>query len=128
MVAKAGVPLVHVPPAVASVRVVLVPGHTIGVPAIGCGSGLTVTCVTVWQPPAVSVNVIFELPAATPVTVPVVDPIVATAGVELLHVPAPLASVSVIADPMHTGTLPDGVTGVWFTVTTFVTVVPQVAK
>jgi len=39
-----------------------------------------------------------EVPAATPVTVPV-EPIVATAGLALLHVPPDVMSVSVRVDP-----------------------------
>jgi hypothetical protein len=49
-VAFAGLLLVHMPPAVPSLRVVLLPTHTLGVPAIGTGDELTVTTVAVAQP------------------------------------------------------------------------------
>ena len=45
------VPLLHVPPAVASVSVVVaVPGHIESVPPIAAGNGLTVTTVVAIQP------------------------------------------------------------------------------
>ena len=40
-----------------------------------------------------------------PVTIPVVDPIVATPGVVLLHVPPPVLFVSVIVSPTQIGSL-----------------------
>ena len=42
------------------------------------------------------------MPAATPVTMPLVDPIVARVVLPLSHVPPPMASVNVIVEPMHT--------------------------
>ena len=41
------------------------------------------------------------LPVATPVTIPLADPIVATPGVLLDQRPPPVASVSVIVAPTH---------------------------
>lgn len=43
IVATAGVPLLHVPPAVASVSVVVLPIQTLAEPAIAAGIGFTVT-------------------------------------------------------------------------------------
>ena len=43
MVATADVPEVHMPPGVGSLRVVLVPRHRSSVPAMGAGTGFTVT-------------------------------------------------------------------------------------
>jgi hypothetical protein len=42
--------LLHVPPPVRSVRVVVVPGHRLALPDIIPGSGLTVTIVVTVQP------------------------------------------------------------------------------
>jgi len=55
MVIMAEVPLVHVPPAVASVYVVNAPTHMVGDPPIGAGKGFTVTALCFEQPPAVRV-------------------------------------------------------------------------
>ena len=49
-VASAVLLLVHAPPPVALVRVVVRPIHTFGVPLMDAGSGLTVTGVVVIQP------------------------------------------------------------------------------
>ena len=49
-VAFAGLLLVHIPPAVPSLSVVVPPTHTLGVPPIGTGDELTVTTVAVEQP------------------------------------------------------------------------------
>ena len=50
MVATAGVALLHVPPAVALLSVVVEPTHTLVTPVITAGSGLTVTVVVTAQP------------------------------------------------------------------------------
>ena len=50
IVATAGVALLHVPPAVASARVVVEAWHTVVVPVITAGNGLTVTVVVTKQP------------------------------------------------------------------------------
>ena len=42
------------------------------------------------------------MPAATPVTIPVDMPIVATAGLLLDHIPPVVASVCTTVDPTHT--------------------------
>jgi hypothetical protein len=47
-----------------------------------------------------------DVPAVMPVTSPVVLPIVATAGVALLHVPPPMASLSVLVAPTHIPVMP----------------------
>lgn len=43
-------PELHVPPPVASLSVVVAPGHTLNVPVMAAGTGLTVTVVVVKQP------------------------------------------------------------------------------
>ena len=50
IVAMAGDALLHVPPAVALLSVVVDPTHTLVVPVITAGSGLTVTVVVTAQP------------------------------------------------------------------------------
>ena len=58
------------------------------------------------------------VPAAIPATIPVSEPIVAVAVVLLLHVPAPLASLSAEVLPVHTVVVPviGAGTGTTFTV------------
>ena len=46
------------------------------------------------------------VPAVTPVTMPVPDPIVAMAVLLLLHVPPPEASLSVVVNPTHAFRVP----------------------
>jgi hypothetical protein len=43
-------PLVHAPPDVASVRLVVLPAQTLAVPVMAAGDALTVTTVVTWQP------------------------------------------------------------------------------
>jgi hypothetical protein len=50
MVATAVVPLIQVPPADASVNVIVAPTHTVVGPPIAAGSGLTVIAFTAKQP------------------------------------------------------------------------------
>ena len=67
---------------------------------------------------------IVVVPAATPVTTPVVDPIF-TLALLLLHVPPMLPSVSVIVKPTHTVDGPSIVDGYGLTVTVVVTIHPD---
>ena len=50
IVATAGVALLHVPPAVALLNVVVEPAHTLVIPVIAAGNGLTVTVVVTTHP------------------------------------------------------------------------------
>jgi len=50
IVATAGVPLLHIPSAVASLKVVVDPTHTLVVPVIAAGKGFTVTVVVTAHP------------------------------------------------------------------------------
>jgi hypothetical protein len=47
-----------------------------------------------------------EVPAVTPVIIPVVDPAVATVVLLLLHRPPPTPSVSVVVRPVHIDVIP----------------------
>ena len=96
--------LVHVPPLVASDRVIVDPAQTGVEPVIAGGNGLMVTCVVILQPVA-SVYVIVANPAVTPVTTPVLV-MVATDVLPLAHVPPP-ASDKVVVVPGHAIAVPD---------------------
>jgi hypothetical protein len=111
--------LPHVPPAVASLRVIIEPAHTDVGPVIAGGLGLTVTMAVVAHPVELSVNVILDVPDAIPLTTPVVIPIVATPVLPLLHVPLPDTSLSVLVAPKQMLRVPL-IAGRGFTVTTAV--------
>src|SRR5947209_4732202 len=86
MVAVPVLTLVHVPPEVASVSVVIPPTHATGVPVIAAGTALIVSVAVLKQPPGI-VYVITGVPDDKVVTIPVAEPIVAIAGLLLVHVP-----------------------------------------
>ena len=93
-------PLVHVPPVgVPDNDDELLPAHIIEVP-VREGDALTVTVTPTGVPHPV-VKLIIVVPADTPVTTPVEEPIVATAVLLLVHVPAPARSVKVTGCPIH---------------------------
>ena len=114
-VATAGVLCIHVPPGVASVRVVLRPTHTCAAPLIAAGSGFTVIGLVVWQP-VDSPQITVAGPATMPVTIPVPAPMVAVPPV-MLHVMPGVISVSVIVEPTHTADGPPIAAGSGLTVT-----------
>ena len=116
MVATDGLLLVHVPPVVGSVRVVVAPTHTNGVPPIVPGAVLTVTTAVAVQMPPV-VYVIVAVPAEIPVTVPEPEPMVAMAGLLLVHMPPVTALVRVVVAPTQTCRVPPMEAGVVTTVT-----------
>jgi hypothetical protein len=96
--------LLQVPPVVASATVVLLPAHTAAVPVIADGTGLTVTTLVTLQLVPREYVMIAE-PSATPPTMPVAAPTVATDVLLLLQVPPP-ASVSAIVLPRQALLLP----------------------
>ena len=65
-----------------------------------------------------------EVPAATPLTRPVVETTVATVVVPLVHVPALVASLSVVVKPAQTLVVPVITAGKGFTVTAIVLTQP----
>ena len=97
-------PLLQAPPVAASLRLVVAPTQTVFVPVIGAGAGPTVTVIVAEQPADV-IYVMVNVHAATPVTIPVVKPTVATDGLLLLHVPPP-TSLSAVVEPTHTFGVP----------------------
>ena len=113
-----GEPLPHMPPGVASARASVAPRHTFELlPVMDAGNGLTVI-VSVLVHPAPSEYVIVALPAATPVIIPVDDPMMAITGLLLLQSPPP-ASTAVIEAEIHTIVGPVIAAGGVLTVTVF---------
>jgi hypothetical protein len=106
--------LIHEPPAVASARVVVVPGHKVSVPVIADGNGSTVLTEVAIQP-VPNEYVIITVPALTPVSTPVLLTVAIVASL-LLHAPPGVAVVSVTVKPTHTLAV-DGAPGSVFTVT-----------
>ena len=105
--------LVHVPPDGVALNVVVPPIQTPGVPLIADGTGFIVSTLNAETPPhGVGIeSMIVTVPADTPVTIPVVAPTVATAVLELYHVPVVVLE-SVVVAPTHTDELPVTVPGV----------------
>jgi hypothetical protein len=98
--------LLQVPPAVASLRVIVEPTHTDpGVPVIAV-IGFTVTILPLLQPVLFMIYDMVAVPAlAPPVTIPDV-PTVATPVFVLLQVPPVVASLNEVVAPWHTAAVP----------------------
>ena len=116
--------LLHVPPGVASLSVVVKPKHTAGVPRIA-DNGFTVA-VTVAIQVVGSIYVIIGLPAATPVTVPSV-PTSARPVLLLLQMPPGVWSLSDVVSVAQTIGVPEIPDGFGLTVTLAV-VIHEVGK
>ena len=116
IVAMAVVPLVQVPPAGVPVRAVDDPSHTVSVPSIGLGSGVTVTTVVLLQPEP-SAYVTEAVPAVIPVATPVVA-LIDMLPLGVLHVPPAGVALSVVLLPIQTVSVPLIVPGAALTVTT----------
>ena len=102
--------LLHVPPDGLELSVLQTPLHIDAVPVIAAGVALTVTVAVADadEEQADTEYVITVVPGATEVTIPEVDPIVATDVLLLLHVPpaVPVGLVKVILAPVpHIGVL-----------------------
>jgi hypothetical protein len=98
-VARVVLPLIQVPPLVASDSVITLPTHTVLLPVTEVGGAFTVTTLV-----TVPVPVMYEMvatPAATPFTTPLVAPTVATAVLLLVQLPPEVESVSVAVEPTH---------------------------
>jgi hypothetical protein len=120
-VAMEGLPLAHVPPVIDGVKVDADPTHTVVVPLI-TGKGFTVT-VAVFLHPVRAVYDMVTVPPLTPVTMPLLLPIVAIAGLPLLHMPPLGDAANVVFDPWHTIIAP-AITGLGLTVTLLVALQP----
>jgi hypothetical protein len=124
IVATAVLSLIHVPPGAVLASVMVAPWHTVLLPVIGPGSGVTRIVVVVWQPAAV-VNRITAWPGDTPVRSPVLVFIVAIGVFRLVHVPAAVLA-SVMVAPMHTDDGPViGAIGFTVTLTFALAVIPH---
>ena len=102
----------HEPPAVASVIFVVKPGHTDVAPVITAGNTFVVAVTVILQPVTGIVYANIGLPAATKVTRPVAEPIVAKAAFEVLHVPPARLSLNVVVVPMQPAKVPLTAVGV----------------
>lgn len=107
--------LLQEPPVVTSATMVVEPAQSTVDPLIAKGVGLTVRVVAVLQP--ASVYSMVEVPAPTPVIIPVADVEVAMLVVALLHVPPVIPSPNVIVEPAQTTAVPVIADGTVFTVT-----------
>jgi hypothetical protein len=105
----------HVPPVVVLVKAVVRPVHTLVVPVIGAGTGLTVS-VRVLKQLVGNVYVIIVVPVVAVVSTPEV-PMLATVGLLLLHVPLAGISDMKIVEPRHELEPPEIGLGCRFTVT-----------
>ena len=108
--------LLHAPPGVTHASAVVCPTHTVGVPVIDDGFAFTVTTAVDWQPPVVLTTMV-AVPAATPVTIPLLPPTVAMPVARLLHVTPGVAQDSVVVCVTHTASIPVMAAGFGFTVT-----------
>ena len=108
--------LAQVPVAAASVSAAVKPEHTVKVPEILAGAGLTVTTAEVTQPVDKVYHTVSN-PADTPVTTP--PPDIVAPGLLILQVPLP-PSASAVVDPTHTLNMPEIEEGKALTVTTAV--------
>ena len=99
-----GLLVLHVPPVVDSPNTTVDPAQTVVVPVIAAGVALTVT-EAVTDPEPVTVYVMIDVPADTPVTTPELL-IVATLVLPLVHVPPAVASASVVVVPEHSVVVP----------------------
>lgn len=116
IVATAVVLLLHVPPAGVPVSAVDDPSHTVSVPSIGFGSGVTVTIVVLLQPEP-NAYVTEAVPAVIPVATPVVA-LIDMLPLGVLQVPPAGVALSVVLLPIHTVKVPLIVPGAALTVTT----------
>jgi hypothetical protein len=108
-------PLLHVPPDVASLNVTDDPAHTVPMPAIEAGNGLTVTTVVAIQFKPV-VYVMFAVPAPAPVMLLVPGATVATERLSLDHTPPATVLLNTVVNPLHTVVTPDIADGVEYIV------------
>lgn len=112
--------LLHVRPVGLEPSVVVLPTHSVRLPVIADGDASTVID-RVRRQPVDNVYVTVAAPAATPVTVPVDPPIVATVDGVIVHIPPPpVVSDNVVVAPTHTVPLPAIMPGRGFTLTSFV--------
>jgi hypothetical protein len=130
-VATAASSLVHTPPDVVLVKIVVDPTHALFVPPMAASVGnaltFTVACALETQLLVVTVYVIVAVPAATPVTTPVLEFTVATDALDDVQTPFAVALVKVVVEPAHTSVVPliAATTGIALIVTVVLAVAVQ---
>jgi hypothetical protein len=100
--------LIHVPPVRVSDNVVVCPTHTVLIPSIGVGSGLTVTIVERRHPVA-SVYVTLTVPGLVPVTdtdAPSETIVAVPVPLVTVHVPPAGVVLNVVDSPLQTCIIP----------------------
>ena len=122
IVATAPSVLVHTPPEVADASAEVAPTHIVGVPVITAGTKPTVITAVVRQPVG-RAYVIFAVPLATPVTMPV-EPTAAIDVLLLLQAPPVVVELKAVVLPMHANNVPEMAAAASLTVTNAVTVQP----
>jgi hypothetical protein len=119
--------LVHVPPVIALLNVVVRPEHTEVLPVMAVAGGAITVTVAVGDPHPLE-YVMTDVPPVTPVTTPPPAPgpgvTIATVAGALLQVPPVIASLNVMLNPVHTLVSPDMGPGTFVTVTIVVFVHP----
>ena len=115
--------LLHEPPAVLLLTLMLLFLHTCVAPDIDAGLLFTTTDDTVRHDVG-SVYVMFVIPKLTPVTTPLVLFTVATPGVLLVHIPPVVLLPSAVVMPTHTFRLPVAGDGSAFTLTVDIRIQP----
>jgi hypothetical protein len=115
--------LLHVPPVVVLVSVVVLPSQTVSVPVIVPGSALMVTVAAVIQP-VPKAYVIAVVPEAMPATTPAAS-IDALAGILLVQVPPAVVLASEVVRPWHTVSVPVIAAGNALTVAVAVVIQPE---
>lgn len=112
--------LLHVPLPEALLRGEAEPAHIAATPVIAEGRATTVTTLVLTHPVVVNLYEMVEVPAATPVTIPEDEPIVATPVLELIQVPELVALLKVVVLPIQTEAVPVMAAGCGLTVTVVV--------
>lgn len=107
------------PPAGELVNVVVLATQVLAVPEIIAGNGFTVAVTDRKQPVGKTYDTI-EVPAETPLIMPLVLPMRATEVLPLIQVPPMVMSVRVAVEPSHITGVPDIAAGTAFTVMTVV--------
>ena len=123
MVATALLLLVHVPPPVTSISVVVKPIHTLAVPVMAPGMGFTVMVFVVLQPVGSKYVITGVDVPDTPVTMPVAEPMVASVVIELLQMPPGVVLLKVVVAAIQTVAGPEIADGSGLIVTACVAVV-----
>ena len=108
--------LLHVPPVVPSVSVIVEPEQTAVIPEMGKGEAFMVTAMLLVHP-ARAEYVIVSAPGVTPVIVPAPGKTVAIPVLLLLHVPPVVASIKIVVAPVQAVVAPVITAGNELTVT-----------